>query len=93
MIRKTLTTPVVFLFCIYADTALKSREMDHQLAAAAAVSVGSMFVGNVAIATAENYNFGDALKNGTLYTGFECLFASTGGLYYALRNWQPTIVS
>ena len=89
MIRKTLTTPVVFLFCIYADTALKSREMDHDFPfAAAAVSVGSMFVGNVAFATTENDDFGDALKKGTLLTGFECLIASPGGLYYALRNMQ-----
>ena len=78
-------------FSIYADTALKSREMDHDFPfAAAAFSVGSMLMGNTFVEFHNNPNddFGSGLFYGTLYTGLECLFASPGGLYYALRNMQ-----
>ena len=82
-------------FSIYADTALKSREMDHDFPfAAAAFSVGSMFVGNTLFEYAKKRprdEFGDVLLTSTLQTGLECLFASPGGLYYALSNRHPTI--
>jgi hypothetical protein len=88
------TTPVVFLFCIYADTALKSREMDHDFPfAAAAFSVGSMLMGNTAVEFSNHpyEDFSEGLIRGTMDTGLECLFASPGGLYYALSNRHATI--